>query len=219
MLNPAALLPLHRKSLHKLFLFLAAFTLSTPLVSCGDGPKAKGRTFGKVIKDEAVPLSIISTETDIDSAVKKYLGKHFTFKNILPYGPDAVNDYYSSKNKCGFEFHTPDQKVSMTAWINMPVLRRFDSSATNRPLPSVETDFAKVFEVNVDLCSENQHWACFDQSLRLGRQRDKEQDQKINCNFSPENIYVSGTIAGIRKIERDKKTKWFVAIIPTGISN
>lgn len=218
MLNSTDHLTQHRNSLRTSFLLLVALTLSAPLLSCG-GPKAKGRTFGHINKEAAIPLSVIANETNIDSAVKKYLGKEFTFKDMLPLGPDAVNDYYSSKNKCGFEFNTPDQQVSLTAWINMPVLRRFDSSATNRPLPSVETDFAKVFEVDVDLCSESQSWACFEQSLKLAGDRDKGSNSKARCNFSPENIYVSGTIAGIRTQEGDKKIKWLITIIPTGISN
>ena len=87
MLNPAVRFPLYRKSLHALLLFLAAFTLSTPLVSCGDRPKAKGKTFGNVNKKEAISLGVIASETNIDSAEKKYLGKEFTFKDLWPCAP------------------------------------------------------------------------------------------------------------------------------------
>jgi hypothetical protein len=218
-LNPAAPLPLHRKSLHTLLLFLAAFTLSTPLVSCGDGPKAKGKTFGHVNKKEAISLGVIASEANLDSAEKKYLGKEFTFKDLWPSGTDPVNHDYSSRNKCGFVFKSPVQKVYLTAWINTPLNNRFHSDVTDRRLPSSEADYAKVFEVDVDLCSDAQSSACFDQSMKLAGFREDVPESKQICNISPENVYLAGRIAGIRKVTRESGTTWFLQLIPSGFSN
>ncbi|MBK9577396.1 MAG: hypothetical protein IPK50_05825 [Fibrobacterota bacterium] len=219
MLNLPIRLPLHRKSLHTLLLFLAAFTLSTPLVSCGDGPKAKGKTFGHVNKKEAISLGVIASETNLDSAVKKYLGKEFTFKDLWPSGTDPVNHDYSSRNKCGFVFDSPDGKVILTAWINTPLYNRFHSGVTDRRLPSSEADYAKVFEVDVDLCSDSQSSACYEQSMKLAGLRKDMPESKQICNISPENVYLTGRIAGIRKLTQETGTSWRIQIIPSGFSN
>ncbi len=219
MLPLAARLPLHKKSLRTSLFFLAAFTLSTPLVSCGDGPKAKGKTFGHVNKTEAISLAVIATETNIDSAEKKYLGKEFTFKDLWPSGTDPVNHDYSTRNKCGFVFDSPDDKVILTAWFNTPLYNRFDSNATTRILPRSDADYGKVFEVDVDLCSDVQKSACFDQSMKLaGFDKDAPASKQI-CNISPENVYLAGKIQGIRKLSRESGTTWFIQIIATGFSN
>ncbi|MBK9577390.1 MAG: hypothetical protein IPO40_09960 [Fibrobacteres bacterium] len=219
MLNPAARLSLYRKSLHRLMLFLAAFTLSTPLVSCGDGPKAKGKTFGHVNKKEAIPLGVIASETNLDSAEKKYLGKEFTFKDLWPAVTDPVNLDYSSRNKCGFVFKSPVQKVYLTAWINTPLYNRFHSDVTDRRLPSSEADYAKVFEVDVDLCSDAQSSACFEQSMKLAGFRKDEPESKQICNISPENVYIAGRVAAIRKVTQESGTTWRIQIIPSEFSN
>jgi len=217
-LNSTDHLTRHRNSLHSLFLLLAALTLSALLVSCG-GPKAKGKTFGHINKEEAIPLSIIANETDIDSAEKKYLGKEFTFKDLRPSGTDPVNYEYSARNKCGFVFSSPDQEVILTIWINTPLYNRFDASATNRRLPRSEADYNKVFEVDVDLCSDVQESACFNQSMKLqGLDKDAPESKQI-CNISPENVYLTGKIAGIRKVTQESGTTWFLQIIATGFSN
>jgi hypothetical protein len=200
-------------------LFLAAFTLSAPLFSCGDGPKAKGKTFGHVNKKLAISLGVIASETNIDSAEKKYLGKEFTFKDLWPSGTDPVNVDYSSRNKCGFVFHSHGQKVLLTAWINTPLYNRFKSNSTTRILPSSEADYAKVFEVDVDLCSDAQSSACFDQSMKLAGFREDVPESKQICNISPENVYLAGRIAGIRKLTQESGTSWRIQIIPSGFSN
>jgi len=218
-LNPAARLPLHRKSLHTLLLFLAAFTLSTPLVSCGDDPKAKGKTFGHVNKKEAISLAVIASETNLDSAEKKYLGKVFTFKDLRPANPDPINDDSSSRNKCGFYFESSDKMIALETWINTPVRNRFDSSTTDRMLPSSDADYGNVFEVDVDLCSDAQSSACFEQYLKLSGSQEYSPESKKICNINPENVYLAGKIAGISMSKFNSRIGWFLKIIPTGFSN
>ncbi len=219
MLPLAARLPLHRKSLRTSLFFLVAFTLSTPLVSCGDGPKAKGKTFGHVNKKEAISLAVIATETNIDSAAKKYLGKDLTFKDLWPGGTYPVNQDYSARNKCGFIFDSPTKKVNITAWINTPVYNGLDSNATTRVLPRSDADYGKVFEVDVDLCSDVQKSACFDQSMMLlGFRKDAPKSKQI-CNISPDNVILAGKIAAIRKVTQESGTTWQLDIIAAGLSN
>jgi len=217
-LHPFAQLLPRRKSLRTSLFFLTVFTLSTPLVSCGDGPKAKGKTFGHVNKKEAISLAVIAAETDIDSAEKKYLGKEFTFKDLLPRMPDRINDSYSSRNKCGFVFKASDQNVTLTTWINMPP--RWDGGKREwaRYLPWNEVSDTEPLEVNVDLCSDLQETACSNQAKKLAGWEVSFPTKSI-CNFAPENTMVSGKIADIRRIETGKGFRWEVSIITTGISN
>jgi len=199
-------------------LFLAAFTLSTPLVSCGDGPKAKGKTFGHVNKKEAIPLSVIASETDIDSAEKKYLGKEYTFKDLVPGVPVPINDDYSSRNKCGFGFKTLDQKVILTTWINMPPRWDRGNRQWVRYLPHEEVYNTDPLEVNFDVCSNLQDQACSNQSKKLAGW-EVDFPTKTICNFAPENVFVSGKIAEIWKIKTEDGFRWEVSVITTGISN
>ncbi|MBK9577394.1 MAG: hypothetical protein IPK50_05815 [Fibrobacterota bacterium] len=218
MLNPAAPLPLHRKSLHTLLLFLAAFTLSTPLVSCGDGPKAKGKTFGHVNKKEAISLGVIASETNIDSAEKKYLGKEFTFKDLLPGSPDPISDDYSSRNKCGFEFYSRDMKVTLTAWINTQPRWDGGNREWKRYLPYDKVTSSEALKMNIDVCSSQQDAACTNQYDSLVGSKVYMPTKSI-CNFAPENLYASGRIAEIRKYETKSGSEWKVILITTGIAN
>ncbi|HNY32636.1 MAG TPA: hypothetical protein PKO15_17260 [Fibrobacteria bacterium] len=214
----AARLPLHKKSLRSSLFFLTVFTLSTPLVSCGDGPKAKGKTFGHVNKKEAIPLSVIASETDIDSAEKKYLGKEFTFKDLLPVVPVSINDEYSSRNKCGFSFKTFDQKVILTTWINMPPRWDRGNRQWVRYLPHEEVYNTDPLEVDFDACSKQQHLACSNQTDKLAG-RDILVPTKTICNFAPENVFISGKIAEIWKIQTEDGFRWKISVVTRGISN
>jgi hypothetical protein len=199
-------------------LFLAAFTLFTPLVSCGDGPKAKGKTFGHVNMKEAISLGVIADETNIDSAEKKYLGKEFTFKNLVPGSPDPINDDYSSRNKCGFEFYSRDMKVTLTTWFNTPPRWDGGNREWKRYLPHDKVAYSEVLKMNIDVCSSQQDAACTNQADSLCGWK-VSFPTKNKCNFAPENLYASGIIAEIRKYESKSGSEWKVILITTGIAN
>ena len=218
MLPLAARLPFHKKSLRTSLFFLTVFTLSTPLVSCEDGPKAKGKTFGHVNKKEAISLAVIATETNIDSAEKKYLGKEYTFKDLRPGRPRPINDDYSSRNKCGFSFRGLNQRISLITWINMPPKWEGGNRGWNRYLPWGEVYNTEPLEVSVDVCSYLQEAACSNQAKKLAGGENLVPTKGI-CNFAPEDVFVSGKIAEIRRIESDSGFRWEVSVITTGISN